>query len=554
MDAASDRQSPLERALPVVVIAACVVLFLEESATLRAHYDDSYITYRYARNLARGNGLVYNLGEYVEGFTNLLWTLLIAAGIRLGFAAPGVAHVLGVLCAIATLLAAYWYSKAILPKSQAWMAALTPCILLALAPFSYCSTNGMETPLFMAAVTAALAAQAWQHIAVATLFAGLATLTRPDGALVAATVFAAHFYFASPGTSLVKRLAPIVPYGALVLALTLFRLAYYGSPVPNTFYAKVGGLPITLGLRWALSFLAQGFFFWLPSLSAPFYSRDTWAGSLFVILNLVFLAATASTGARFILPMMPVFFALAVGAVGHAIDRDDAARLPLSICLAAGFVALVFGNPLAFVCACALAVLATLGSRPRATIASGVAVLALLATTWAVAEKVNWRDLATRPLSTSHRNGRIRRLRTQDRAFWGRWHRKALDLRERESPSTLVAAGAIGSLGYYSELPILDYLGLVDTTVATSTDPVPENPPGVLAMGAGHQRSNASYILARRPEVLLIPKKGAELPFYLPAVIALWAHPDLERCYTWDEELDGYRRRCDDADSLPARG
>ena len=41
--------------------------------------DDAFISLRYAGNLARGDGLVYNVGERVEGFTNLLWTLLLAA-------------------------------------------------------------------------------------------------------------------------------------------------------------------------------------------------------------------------------------------------------------------------------------------------------------------------------------------------------------------------------------------------------------------------------------------------------------------------------------------
>ena len=35
--------------------------------------DDSLISIRYAENLAQGNGVVFNLGERVEGYTNFLW-------------------------------------------------------------------------------------------------------------------------------------------------------------------------------------------------------------------------------------------------------------------------------------------------------------------------------------------------------------------------------------------------------------------------------------------------------------------------------------------------
>ena len=52
---------------------------------MRGHtVDDAYISFRYARNFARGWGLVYNAGERIEGYTNFLWTVLIGIAIRLG--------------------------------------------------------------------------------------------------------------------------------------------------------------------------------------------------------------------------------------------------------------------------------------------------------------------------------------------------------------------------------------------------------------------------------------------------------------------------------------
>ena len=40
--------------------------------------DDAFISFRYARNLLEGHGLVFNPGEYVEGYSNFLWTLELA--------------------------------------------------------------------------------------------------------------------------------------------------------------------------------------------------------------------------------------------------------------------------------------------------------------------------------------------------------------------------------------------------------------------------------------------------------------------------------------------
>src|SRR5215208_1233784 len=46
--------------------------------------DDAFISFRYAANLAHGHGLVFNPGERVEGYTDFLWTVLIAAFMKVG--------------------------------------------------------------------------------------------------------------------------------------------------------------------------------------------------------------------------------------------------------------------------------------------------------------------------------------------------------------------------------------------------------------------------------------------------------------------------------------
>ena len=61
--------------------------------------DDAYISFRYARNLIEGHGLVYNPGERVEGYTNLVWTLFIAAGMKMGIDPHPLTKVLGTISA-----------------------------------------------------------------------------------------------------------------------------------------------------------------------------------------------------------------------------------------------------------------------------------------------------------------------------------------------------------------------------------------------------------------------------------------------------------------------
>src|SRR3989442_4318999 len=58
--------------------------------------DDCFISFRYARHLAAGQGLVWNPGERVEGYTNFLWVILMAGAPRLGGTPPGVSKFVGV--------------------------------------------------------------------------------------------------------------------------------------------------------------------------------------------------------------------------------------------------------------------------------------------------------------------------------------------------------------------------------------------------------------------------------------------------------------------------
>ena len=59
--------------------------------------DDAFISFRYAENLSEGKGLVFNEGERVEGYSNFLWTLWIAAGLSLGFEAGSWANIWGLV-------------------------------------------------------------------------------------------------------------------------------------------------------------------------------------------------------------------------------------------------------------------------------------------------------------------------------------------------------------------------------------------------------------------------------------------------------------------------
>src|SRR5580692_4725588 len=85
-----------------------VVAAITSAAWLSWLSDDAFISFRYAKNLVRGVGLVFNVGERVEGYSHPLWTVWIAAGLKLGASAERWAN--------AWSIAAYGASVALLAR------------------------------------------------------------------------------------------------------------------------------------------------------------------------------------------------------------------------------------------------------------------------------------------------------------------------------------------------------------------------------------------------------------------------------------------------------
>ena len=60
----------------VVLLLLILAAFVIHSIVLDFTQDDAYISYRYVENFIEGHGLVFNIGERVEGYTNFLWMMI----------------------------------------------------------------------------------------------------------------------------------------------------------------------------------------------------------------------------------------------------------------------------------------------------------------------------------------------------------------------------------------------------------------------------------------------------------------------------------------------
>lgn len=264
----------------LAVIAAWIVRFVQ---------DDAFITYRYARNLARGEGLVFNPGERVEGYTNFLWTVMHWLPERFGWSSPVFSQLVGIAMMVGAVAVTLRLARRLFSsESLAFLVALT---LLANMSFLAYATGGLETmqqTLLVMSVAALLlpvtdevrAHEVGRRVG-AGLCAGLAVLTRMDSAVLVAVWVLAYLVAqwrreqeASRRTmTLVTSLVQIgLPAAVLLVPWFVWKMAYYGNLLPNTFYAKSAGNPIVPPL-YGLFYLAVFFFSYAAFLLIPRFVR-----------------------------------------------------------------------------------------------------------------------------------------------------------------------------------------------------------------------------------------------------------------------------------------
>lgn len=403
--------------------------------------DDAYISFRYARNLVAGHGLVFNPGERVEGYTNLLYVLLL---VPVAWLAPDhlypVAVGLNILFAALAMALLFSFVRERLGGLSGGLAALA----LALCPPLWIGVaSGLETPLVLCLQVALwiFAERGAERGGRIPLLAGLAVLSclvRADGFLAPCLV---AVYLLLKG----RRRAALAVGGATVLAmagLVAWRLTYYGWPLPNTYYAKVSGsvlgrmgtaLPqlsrilLTTGLLAHAAALAE----WLR--------RDTRHGER--------LASALS---------FPLLFAPAWVGYWIYVGGDVFYERFLLILFPMGTYALLH----------------LLREVPRRTLTAAVAGLLLIQTV----QLVNDPRYSYLP----------------DR--YDRWVLLGRHLARAHSGATL-AIDAAGKVPYFSGLPTIDMLGLTDAHIAHG----PANP---WLNVPGHTKRNIRYVLGRRPQLI----------------------------------------------------
>ena len=381
--------------------------------------DDFYITYRYARNLARGLGFVFNPGERVFGTTD-----------------PGVGLLLGGLHALTRVdvpwLAAGVFATGLVATATLLLrsaapgrrleAALGGTLLVASALFW--TNQGAAAPLVLAALLAA-AALAGRRPGVAGALAGAAVWLRPD-ALLGLPLLAGLRW-------LETRRIPwrlLVAGAALVAAGLAAAWLWFGQPLPNTLGAK-------LDMAAATSRAATGLRFWERAAATQLPRQLGTAFPLLLAAGAAGAAAMARHGGR--TERLLVAYGAGIAAAYTVLGVPFFAWYLLP-----AYAAALYG--LGWVVARAAGAAAAALRRPRA--APAMAALLFAAAAWQPLARAA--DLVADP-------GPPVRTRT---------YRAAADwIRTNTPPAASVAYVEIGVVGYFGDRRLLDLMGLVSPEV-----------------------------------------------------------------------------------------
>lgn len=452
----------------------CIAALVAHALSYLPYFpDDAFISLRYSQRFLEGKGLTWTDGERVEGFTNFLWVVTVAGLGTFGADLVATARALGVLGMSAVIAAIFYAFSVTRPKR-----AIAPmCASLAFAgagPVAAYAISGLEHPLLVALLIWGIVLcrplmesddVGWRQLWGPGLLLGLSCTVRPDAPLLVGMVIIAVAVGAGLSRKrlwIAARLA-VFP-GACFGALLLFRRLYYSDWVPNTYYAKVALTAERLASGW--DYVSAG--------GWPFLG-------LLVLVGIAVAVSAVNSGfrRRALLPLLPLVAWLTYLTFIGGDNMPQRRHLVPAIALAALIAA---------------EVLAWMVERTRkwqfTALGLGLAMVAQVGI-------VSVRD--------------PQRAKAKGNVWMWRGQPAGLFLKRAfGEQQPLMAVDAAGALPYFSELPVIDMLGLNDYYIA-------RHRPKSFGRGRlAHELGDGDYVMRRAPDLIAFhTARGEREPMWL---------------------------------------
>lgn len=445
-------------------IAYCIFL---SWSFLFQNVDDAYISFRYGKNMMHGLGLVYNAGEYVEGYTNFLWTVITAPFTVI----PGIdisvfSITLGLLISLVNIYLLYKLLK-LFPdifQNVPVHLFLLPIIFFVLDDsIAFWAIGGMEFPIYTLFILGIIynyfrLNEAPGKLYSMLIFMMLCTMTRPEGNMIFG-VMLLHMILNRKKIENFKKVffSTIIIYGIFFLAYYGFKNYYYGNFIPNTFYAK-GVTDMKMNLYLGAKYLAlctgTRLYIFVFILFIPFRKafRD-FRQSFLIIFCLVYIIYLVGVGGdwmianRFFVAILPLLYILSVIGIVYALKKLSS----------------LFDN-----------------SKQYINRFSGITVITLSVLLFSVTLGF----LEYKQLIIKDENAKYE----MQWSMFGKW------LKMNTEPNSIIAVGPAGKIPYYSGLYTIDMWGLNNEHIAQTMSK---------RLQAGHKKFDFEYVLSFNPEYII---------------------------------------------------
>jgi len=457
----------LRRYFFIIILFFIVYCLFLSWSFLFQNVDDAYISFRYGRNLMRGIGLVYNKGEYVEGYTNFLWTVITAPFTMVkGIDISTFTLILGLIISILNILLLakiMTYFRDIFDGLPVFLMML-PIIFFALDDsIAFWAIGGMEFPIY----TFFILGIAYNYFRIndnrnrvyyLLLCMMLCTLTRPEGNMIFAIVFLHMVLYRKSVNNFRSVLLKLILFYLLFLIMYYgFKYLFYGQLIPNTFYAK-GVTDFKMNLYLGSKYLAScvgtrlyvlGFILLIPF---KIYLKD-FKVSFLLIFCLLYLSYLVAVGGdwmianRFFVPVLPFLYVLSSIGIVYTVKwfRSKDGRDVKKIIRNTRIVSVVI---------CVLLFVLTLSL-------------------------LEYKQLIIKDENATYE---------MQWSMFGKW------LKVNVSPNTIIAVGPAGKIPYYSDLYTIDMWGLNNEHIAMTNSK---------RLQAGHKKFDFDYVLSLNPEFII---------------------------------------------------